>query len=174
MFAFDATFNAVTRSKRAPMLADFLAFNSTQSKHYDVGRAGEKLAIALLQDNGFKAYKPEEKFAGDIHAVCRHTGELFKIEVKTSLYSETSRKWQFCLNKARHTSTSHSEYILLLCVAKNILFTYLIPSAFLAGMKQLSITARPSNYRGKVAPFLNRGALSFQAASNVMALAMLQ
>lgn len=174
MFAELSSFAGKRHSKRAPMLADFLRFNSKQSKHYDIGNAGEKLAIAMLQDAGFKAYKPEGKHAGDIHAVDRHTGEIFTIEVKTSSYSETSKKWQFCLNKGKHTSISHSAYVLLICVSKTGLFTYLIPSDFLAGMKQLSITSRPESYRGKIAAFHNRGALSFQAACNVYELAMLQ
>lgn len=174
MFALEATFNAGTRPKRAPMLSDFLRFNAKQSKHYDLGSAGEKLAIAMLQDAGFKAYKTGERNEGDIHAKCPKTGQLFRVEVKTASRSEARKNWQFCLNKPKHTNTSHSDYILLICVAEKDVFTYLIPSGFLAGISQFCITSHPTKYKGKAAPFRIRGALSFQAACNVMELAMLQ
>lgn len=170
MFAVDTSY----QSSRSRSLAGFLAFNAKQSKHYDVGVFGEKLAIEMFNEAGYKAYKPETYHGVDIHAVCRKTGELFAVEVKTSRFSETAKKWQFCLNKAKHTSLTHSDYLLLILVAERECFSYLIPSNFVAGMKQLSITKRPESYRGKIAPFYNRGALSFQAAYNVMELSRLQ
>jgi hypothetical protein len=174
MFAFEATFNAPARSKKAPMLADFLRFNSKQSKHYDIGKAGEKLAIAMLQDAGFKAYKPSYHGV-DFVAVDRHTGEVFYIEVKTATQSEKRLKsWQFCLNKPKGTSLSHSDYVLLILIAESGYFTYLIPSGFLAGTKQFTISSHPEKYRGKIAPFRNRGSLNFDAANEVCNLAMLQ
>jgi uncharacterized C2H2 Zn-finger protein len=174
MFAELSSFVSPKRSKRSPMLADFLRFNSKQSKHYDLGHAGEKLAIAMLQDAGFKAYKTGERNEGDIHAKCPKTGQLFRVEVKTASRSEARKNWQFCLNKPMHTSTSHSDYILLICVAEKDVFTYLIPSSFLAGISQFCITSHPTKYKGKAAPFRTRGSLSFQAACNVYELAMLQ
>jgi len=173
MFAIDTSYHSVTRSK-SRSLAGFLAFNAKQSKHYDIGHYGEKLAIAMLEDDGFKAFKPSDIREGDIHAVDRVTGELFKIEVKTSTYSEASRKWQFCLKKGTKTDCRYSDYVLFILIDKNRVFTYLVPSSFLGDCRQLSITARPESYRGKIAPFFNRGSLSFQAACNTMALKTLQ
>lgn len=173
MFAFDTSYVPVSRPK-SRSLAGFLAFNAKTSKNYDVGYFGEKLAIAMLQDAGFKAFKPSERFAGDVHAVDRHTGEIFKIEVKTSTYSEASKKWQFCLSKPRKTDVSHSDYVLFILIEKSRVFTYLVPSAFLQGIKQLNISATPEKYRGKIAPFYNRAGLSLEAARTAYSLAMLQ
>lgn len=174
MFVELSSFASPKRSKRSPLLADFLRFNSKQSKHYDLGNAGEKLAIAMLQDAGFKAYKPSYHGV-DIVAVDRHTGEVFYIEVKTAKQSEKRLKsWQFCLNKPKNTSLSHSDYVLLICVEEKTVFTYLIPTGFLAGTKQFTISSHPEKYRGKIAPFRNRGALDFAAAAEVASLKVLQ
>ena len=174
MFVELSSFASPKRSKRSPMLADFLRFNSKQSKHYDVGSAGEKLAIAMLEDAGFKAYKPSHHGV-DIVAVDRHTGEVFYIEVKTATQSEKRLKsWQFCLNKPKHASLSNSDYVLLILVTDSQVFTYLLPSKFLGPTKQLTISSHPEKYRGKVAPFRNRGALNFAAAAETCNLAMLQ
>lgn len=174
MFALEATFNAQARSKRAPMLADFLIFNAKQSKHYDIGKAGEKLAVAMLEDAGFKAYKPSYHGV-DIVAVDRHTGEVFYLEVKTATQSgKRLKSWQFCLNKPKNTSLSHSDYVLLILVTDSQVFTYLLPSKFLGPTKQLTISSHPEKYRGKVAPFRNRGALNFAAAAETFNLAVLQ
>lgn len=174
MFAIDTSFSHATRPKsRSSLIAAMLSFNSETSNMH-VGDAGERLAISLLQDAGYKAYKPEASHAGDVHAVCRATGELFKVEVKTSTWSEKHRRWQFCLKKPRHTDCQHSDYILFILIEKNRVFTYLVPSDFLAGISQFAIRTRPENYHGRIAAFFNRGALSFQAACNVSELAKLQ
>lgn len=174
MFVELATFNAGTRSKRAPMLADFLRFNSKQSKHYCIGSAGEKLAQALFEDSGFKAYKPESYHGVDLKVVDRHTGEIFSVEVKTATLSESRKSWQFCLNKPKNCSSCKSDYILLILIAENGYFTYLIPSPFFAETKQFTISSHPEKYRGKAAAFRQRGLLSFHAASEIYTLAVLQ
>jgi hypothetical protein len=174
MFDTLATFNAVSRPKQSPSLINWLCFNSRQSAHYDIGFYGEKVAQALFSDAGFIARKGESYHGTDLHVVDKNTGEVFTVEVKTARQSEGRKDWQFCLNKPKNCSTSHSAYILLICIAQNGIFTYLIPSDFLGATKSFSITSHPEKYRGKVAAFRNRGSLSFQAASNVMALKRLQ
>lgn len=174
MFAFDTTFNAVSRKKQAPSLIDFLCFNSKQSKHYDIGFYGEKVAQALFQDAGYKAYKPESYHGVDLNVVDRHAGEMFTVEVKTATRSESRKSWQFCLNKPKNCSTCNSAYILLILIAEKTVFTYLIPSGFLAGISQFVISSHPDKYRGKVAPFRNRGLLNFAASQEVYQLGLLQ
>jgi hypothetical protein len=159
MFAFEATFNAKPRSKRAPLLADFLRFNAKQSRHYCVGSAGEKLAQAIFEDSGFKAYKPESYHGIDLKVTDRHTGEIFSVEVKTATLSECRKSWQFCLNKPKNCNVCNSDYVLLICIAENGYFTYLMPSAFFAGTKQFTISSHPEKYRGKAAPYRQRGQL---------------
>jgi len=173
MFAFDTSFNEPRRSKsgKSSRLAASLCFHQ---KHTDVGNAGERLAIAMLQDAGFVAYKTGERYDGDIHAKCPKTGELSRIEVKTSRYSSASRKWQFCLKKAKHTDCQHSDYVFFILIDKSRVFTYLVPTSFLGNTRSLEIHSHPEKYRGKIAPFRNHGSLSFQAACNTMALKSLQ
>jgi len=165
MFAIDTSYHSVTRSKsRSSLLSALLAFNA-ETSNVNVGDAGERLAISLFQEAGYKAYKPQERHAGDVHAVCRQTGELFKVEVKTSTWSDKFKKWQFCLKKAKKTDCQHSDYILFILIEKSQTFTYLVPSALLVDCRQLSITKRPSLYKGKISAFYQRGNLSFQTAS---------
>jgi len=174
MFAFDTSYIPVSRSKsRSSLLAALLAFNA-ETSNVNVGDAGERLAISLLQEAGYKAFKPSEKHAGDIHAVCRKTGQLHKVEVKTSTWSQTHKRWQFCLKKHRHTDCQHSDFILFILIEKSRVFTYLVPSAFLAGISQFAIRTRPEIYRGRIAPFFNRGALSFDSAIDISKMAVLQ
>jgi hypothetical protein len=173
MFAQEATFNASPRSKQSPSLISWLCFNSKQSAHYDVGFFGEKVAQALFQDAGFKAYKPESYHGIDLHVIDKTTGELHTVEVKTARMSERLKSWQFCLNKPKNCSSCNSAYILLICIAQSGIFTYLIPSDFFGKTKSFTIS-HPDKYRGKIAPFRTRGSLSFQAACNVMELKKLQ
>lgn len=173
MFASLATFNASSRSKLAPSLIDFLCFNSRQSAHYDIGFYGEKVAQALFQDAGFKAWKPNSCHGVDLHVVDKKTGELVTVEVKTARMSERLKSWQFCLNKPKNCSSCNSAYVLLILIAEKGIFTYLIPSSFFGKTKSFTIS-HPDKYRGKIAAFRNRGALSFQAACNVMELKRLQ
>lgn len=174
MFAELSSFAGKRHSKRAPMLADFLRFNSKQSKHYCVGSAGEKLAQAIFEDSGFKAYKPESYHGIDLKVVDRHTGELFTVEVKTATLSESRKSWQFCLNKPKFCNACNSDYVLLILIAETGYFTYLMPSSFFAGTKQFTISSHPEKYRGKAAPFRQRGSLNFDAANEIYNLAMLQ
>lgn len=174
MFAIDTSYHNPSRSKpSSSFLAAMLAFNAKTS-NMNVGDAGERLGIALLQDSGYKAIKPAGKHAGDIHAVCRKTGELFKVEVKTSTWSQDHKRWQFCLKKHRHTDCQHSDFILFILIEKSRAFTYLVPSAFLAGITQFAIRSTPEQYKGRIAPFFNRGLLNFNAASEIYQLGLLQ
>jgi Holliday junction resolvase-like predicted endonuclease len=173
MFAELSSFASPKRSKRSPLLADFLRFNCKQSKTYDLGSAGEKLAVAMFQDAGYQAKRLGYAGGSDLRVTDKH-GENFYVEVKTATRSECRKSWQFCLNKAERTSISHSAYILLILIAEKTHFTYLIPSEFLGSTKQFTISSHPEKYRGKVAPFRVRSSLSFQAACNVMELSRLQ
>lgn len=174
MFIELTSFAPKQRRKRAPMLADFLRFNAKQSRHYCVGSAGEKLAQAIFEDSGFKAYKPESYHGVDLKVVDRHTGEIFSVEVKTATLSECRKSWQFCLNKPKCCNASNSDYVLLICIAESGYFTYLMPSSFFAGTKQFTISSHPEKYRGKAAAYRQRGQLSFAAAADIYQLAMLQ
>lgn len=174
MFAYDTRFIPLGKPKpRAPSLASFLIFNAKQSKHYDLGYFGEILAIAMLEDAGFKAWKPKERCVGDILAVNRSTGEAFSFEVKTSRFSEVSKSWQFCLNKGKNTCVSHAAQVILILVAETAIFTYLIPSVILKNDKQLLIKSHPERYRGKAAPYRVRGLLSPELANETYQISLL-
>jgi hypothetical protein len=173
MFAELSSFGVQNRSKRSPLLADFLRFNAKQSKHYDVGNAGEKLALAMFEDAGFLARKP--KYHGtDLEIRDPKTGEFFEVEIKTATRSESRKSWQFCLNKPKHASLSNSAYVLLILIAEKTVFTYLIPSGFFNKTKQFTISSHPETYKGKAARFRNRGSLNFDAANEIYQLGLLQ
>lgn len=173
MFAFDTTFNESRRSKsRTSLAASHLAFNS-KTTNTDIGKAGERLAISMFEEAGYKARKP--KYHGvDLEVRDPKSGEFFTVEVKTANRTECRKSWQFCLNKRGNTCSCNSAYILLILIAEKTVFTYLLPSDFLADTKQFTISSHPEKYKGKIAPFRNRGSLSFQAARNVYDLALLQ
>jgi len=173
MFASEATFNASQRSiKQSASLISWLCFNSRQSAHYDIGFYGEKVAEALFQDAGYHARKP--KYHGtDLEVRDPKTGEFVTVEVKTARMSERLKSWQFCLNKPKNCSSCNSAYILLILIAEKGIFTYLIPSDFFGKTKSFTLS-HPDKYRGKIAPFRNRGALSFQASQEIYHLGLLQ
>lgn len=174
MFAFETTFNAPIASKSAPSLINWLCFNSRQSAHYDVGFFGEKVAQALFQDAGYKAWKPDSYHGIDLNVVDKKTGEFFTVEVKTARQSERLKSWQFCLNKPKNCSSCNSDYILLILIAEKGIFTYLIPSAFLGKTKSFTVSSHPEKYHGKIARFYNRGSLSFAHADEIYQLGLLQ
>lgn len=173
MFALETTFNAVSKPKQANSLINWLCFNSKQSAHYDIGFYGEKVAQSLFEDAGFSARKPYSYRGCDLMVSDRKTGEAFWVEVKTARMSESRKSWQFCLNKLKNCSLSHSEYILLILIAEKGIFTYLIPSGLFGKTKSFTIS-HPDKYRGKVAPFRQRGSLSFAHADEIYRLGMLQ
>lgn len=170
MFAMKESLFYPETSKKAPSLISWLCFNSRQSPHYDVGNFGEKVALALFEDSGFKAWKTKERHCGDLAVTDMQTGFHYSVEVKTSVFSEASKKWQFCINKEKHTCSSSAAFLLLICIAKNGIFAYLLPCTFIGKMKQLSITARPESYKGKVAPFYCRNELSFSNSLEIYSL----
>jgi hypothetical protein len=170
MFAIKESLYLPSSKKKSPSLISWLCFNARQSPHYDVGHFGEKLAIALFEDAGYKAWKTKERHCGDLAVTDLSTGFHYSVEVKTSAFSEASKKWQFCINKENHTCSSSAAFLLLICVAKTGVFAYLLPCAFLGKMKQLSIYARPESYRGKIAPFYCRNSLSFENSNEIYAL----
>lgn len=174
MFDTVATFNAPSRPiRQSASLISWLCFNSRQSAHYDIGFYGEKVAQALFQEAGYHARKPNYHGV-DLEVRDPKTGEFIAVEVKTARMSEARKNWQFCLNKPKNCSSSHSAYILLILIAEKGIFTYLIPSKFFSGISQFVITSHPEKYRGKAAPFRNRGALSFAHADEVYQLGLLQ
>jgi len=173
MFAIDTSYHSMPRSKsRFSRLSASLVFHQ---KHTDLGHAGENLAIAMFEDLGFKAYKTTEKQCGDIAVVCRKTGELRRIEVKTSTACiKTKSSWQFCINKGQKTSCRHADFVLLFAVDAHKVFAYLVPSAFFGKIACIKIPSHPTKYRGKLAPFLVRGSINFDAAKETYQLGLLQ
>lgn len=173
MFAFETSFNASLRPKSQSLsLISWLCFNSRQSKHYDIGFYGEKVAQALFQEAGYLARKPS--YHGiDLEVRDPKNGEFVSVEVKTARMSERLKSWQFCLNKEKNCSSTNAAYILLILIAEKTIFTYLIPSEFFGKTKSFTIS-HPDKYRGKIAPFRNRGALSFAASQDIYNLARLQ
>lgn len=82
----------------------------------------------------------QRKFAklGDLWVLDKTTGEMLKIEVKTSKRGKRG-KYQFCLRKSdKHgvTNIDHADYVVLLCVGlSGLMIPFVIPTGDLSVKK---------------------------------------
>jgi hypothetical protein len=133
-------------------LSKTLAFHAATS-NVSLGNAGERLAIALFKDNGYKAKKQQSLYAGDIEVFDPKTGCIFRIEVKTARESVSRPKtWQFCLNKKGFTSSAYSHYCLFFAVQRGKVSAYLVPEKFIGSRKSFTLT-NPDTYAGMLKKF---------------------
>lgn len=128
--------------------------------HNLLGVHGEQFIERLFVDAGYIVRSSNfERFQGDLSVTCRVTGEVFKIEVKTSLENNRGN-YGFCTRKAGHTDCSYSDFVALLCIDKNHQhYLYIIPVSCLNG-QFASIASHPTKYKGKYAPFRIRARIS--------------
>jgi hypothetical protein len=123
------------------------------TSHVVLGQLGEELLKAYLQGQGWhKVGFAGEKRQGDLSGVHPETGEIIRFEVKAAKRGSQG-KWQFCLNKAKKTACSYSDYVFLLAIdEQGAIYRYLVPSAFFGRITQIAIS-HPTSYRGKLAAF---------------------
>jgi hypothetical protein len=128
----------------------FSKFNS----HTVLGDLGEELLKAKLQEQGWHNVAfADEKQRGDVAGVHPQTGEIVRFEVKAAK-RDSQQRWQFCMNKAKKTSCSYSDFVFLLVIDEHgKIYCYLVPSAFFGRIKQIAISSHPTAYKGKLAPF---------------------
>ena len=102
-----------------------------------VGGFGEAYAHRQFVQAGYEVACPTEKKQGDLRIKNPNTGEVLRIEVKTS--QKGVRGWCVCLNKAGKTSVEHSDMVVLQLVTRaGYVVSYFIPSELLINKKSIS------------------------------------
>lgn len=145
---------------------DMLANKQAKS----VGMYGETWACSQLERGGYMVERQKEGGkCGDLRAVDKETGEIFRVEVKTSRRGKDG-VYRFCLERqvgARVcTSIHHSDFVILLAVTKmGTIYPFVLP--VVDGMpKHISITTHPTTYTGKYARFRQKpGCLRLEVLS---------
>lgn len=128
-----------------------------------LGVKAETWAASWFRKQGFDVSHPSQ--GSDLVLVHRDTGQVARVEVKSSRRSKVRNQWQFCLYKTEHTTTYISDYLLLLPVVDGGVVPFLIPVDELSGVKTITM-AHPLVYQGRYAVYrLVRGTLSFRDAN---------
>lgn len=130
------------------MLSDHLG-------HRAIGELGECIARLLLEKSGYMVITTRiGQKRGDLVAINRDTGEVFKIDVKTARRGK-SGKWTFTLFKSRgHTDYRLSDFVLLLPVLKSgAVVPFVVPRSALGERSTLKLASNPREYAGKWATY---------------------
>lgn len=124
-----------------------------------VGSYGESIAYDLLERGGYAvSYTREGEKRGDLRAVDQETGEVIRVEVKTSRRGKTG-VFQFGLERANTarvmTSARHADVVILLAITKQgTAYPFVIPVCDLGTVKKIEIgSGHPANYSGKWAKY---------------------
>lgn len=125
-----------------------------------VGAMGEQTATHLLEQSGYQVSfcRVGEK-RGDLSAVSLHTGEVFKVEVKTARQCKDG-KWRFTLWLKNKIDHRHADVVMLLAVlASGRVVPFVVPVDTLADQHQAVITSHPETYKGKLAAYRQQGVI---------------
>ncbi|MCL4251808.1 MAG: hypothetical protein KJ065_26885 [Anaerolineae bacterium] len=118
-----------------------------------IGRIGEELVYRKLRDANLQvsfAHHGEQR--GDLIARTLQ-GEVIRVEVKTARRN-CARKWCFTLEKNGHTSITHSDVLILLCItASGDFVPFVIPVSDVIGRRHIVITSEPEYYSGRFARY---------------------
>lgn len=138
-----------------------------------LGYAGEMTAARLLTESGYRVVR-SFRHEGDLKAQNTHTGEIFRIEVKTAMRGADG-KWRFLLYKRSRfgvTDYRNSDIVLLLAVVESFqVVPFVIPVTALGFNRvQLAVTSHPLRYAGWLAAFRCSGAIRLE--SDVLATAV--
>lgn len=118
-----------------------------------LGHEGERFAKQQFEAAGYVVSIPTEKRNGDLRIKDPKTGQVMKVEVKTSRNGVDGR-WQFCITrragKRNKTDCTHADAVLLQAVNRvtGLVMTYIIPSNVLAGQAILRMS-RAGSAKGK-------------------------
>lgn len=109
------------------------------SLHLMVGRDGETYARQRFEAMGYKVtIPPPRSKRGDLVVTNIETGQILKVEVKTSMEG-VGRKWKVCLNKAKHTFVGHADLVVIqLVIRTGRVVSFFIPSEILLNKNTLT------------------------------------
>jgi hypothetical protein len=128
-------------------------WNSTNTPA--TGYLGELLVMHMLEGTRWKVYRPKARKAGDLWVTDTLTGEVLKVEVKTST-TGWQGSFQFCLRKPGHTTIDHADVVILLCIDGDDVYPYVIPVKFFEQRVKAAISSHPDKYAGRWATFLQQ------------------
>lgn len=136
------------------LLGDFVlsAYHENKQKSM-LGAYGEKYIHHLLTSIRYSSEIVSHlSYCGDLQVFDAMARERFAIEVKTAFIGNNGR-FNFCLNKTNHTSIKYSDFVVLLCIDKELNhYIYVIHTSILNG-QSITIASHPDRYAGKYAPF---------------------
>lgn len=130
-------------------------FFSQEQSSNQLGALGERVVIEALTKLGYIA-RPSSRTRGekfDIWAKNNQTGEVIRVEVKTSRRSKEG-KYRFLLYRKGKQDHSYADYVILLALTMTgYLGVFVVPQVVLANQHQAVITSHPLRYAGKLARY---------------------
>lgn len=129
-----------------------------------LGDYGEQYVKSVLTNERYQSEIVSHlNYCGDLQVFDSNCGERFAVEVKTAFIG-TNGRFNFCLNKSNHTSITYSDFVVLLCIDKELNhYTYVIHTSIL-NTKTITITSHPTKYGGKYSVFMQRETICFEVA----------
>ncbi len=125
-----------------------------------IGALGERLAAGLLEKAGYLvSFTRYGEKRGDLVAIDQTTGEVIRIEVKTSRRGK-DRRWRFTLHKRGCTDHRHADVVILLAVLKSgRAIPFVVPVEAIQHVHAVTICSHPEAYGGKLAVYRQRGVI---------------
>lgn len=124
----------------------------TNLTNKQIGGIGEIWLSEALRNQGYEVQPGiQGQKRGDLLAIHPKTGEITKIEVKTSRRCKDG-KWRFTLTKKGCTDHRHADKVALLAVLKTgQVVVFMIPVSEVADQNAAVISSHPEQYNGKFA-----------------------
>ena len=118
-----------------------------------VGAAGEQVALLLLEQSGYEVVVTNRRgHSGDLKAIDRATGEMWRIDVKTSRRRRSH--YVFCLRKQGYTDIGDVDYVLLLPTLRSgRVVPFLVPVSEFGAAQSFTMRGRPEEYAGRLARY---------------------
>lgn len=139
-----------------PMVELYLS----DKKRKAIGTMGEIAVARMLESSGYDvslAHVGEKR--GDLRAVSRSTGEIWRVEVKTARRAKDG-KYRFTLFKKGCTDYRDADFVVLLPVLKSgRVVPFVIPVSKLGERSQICITSHPEDYAGMWKQYRQKGEL---------------
>ncbi len=135
-----------------------LAFIATETRRA-VGIVGEQMAVKLFEQAGYGVVHCRNRSRrGDLLAIDKYTGEIFRIEVKTARLGK-DKQYRFTLVKSGCTDYHDAQYLLLLPLSPTgYPVPFLIPVSDVH-QRAIRMYGLPETYSGKWSAYRVRGEL---------------
>lgn len=137
----------------------FLAHIATETRR-SVGLVGEQMAARMFEDAGYGVVPCRSRSRrGDLLVIDRTTGEIFRVEVKTSRLGK-DKCYRFTLVKSGATDYHDAQFLLLLALSPTgYPVAFLIPVADIPSRRSIQFYGLPDSYSGKWSSYRVRGSL---------------